>query len=61
MSPQNVETELEQLRKSQLKNDLEIEDYKKSLINEIKNFKKEDIIKTKKVTLWKKIKMILGL
>lgn len=61
MSPQNVETELEQLRKSQLKNDLEIEDYKKSLINEIRNLKKEDIVKTKKVTLWKKIKMILGL
>jgi hypothetical protein len=61
MKLQNVETELEQLRKSQLKNDLEIEDYKKSLINEIKNFKKEDIVKTKKVTLWKKIKMILGL
>ena len=58
---QEIENELKKLQSLQLKNDLEIEDYKKSLINEIKNFKKEDIVKTKKVTLWKKIKMILGL
>jgi|LakMenEpi03Aug12_release.lakeMendotaPanAssembly.Ray.scaffolds.fasta_scaffold513430_3 hypothetical protein len=58
---QNVETELNLLKKSQQKNELEIEQYKQSLISEIKEFKKEDILKTKKTTLWQKIKMILGL
>jgi hypothetical protein len=56
-----VETELNLLKKSQQKNELEIEQYKQSLISEIKEFKKEDILKTKKTTLWQKIKMILGL
>ena len=58
---QNVETELNLLKKSQQKNELEIEQYKQSLISEIKEFKKEDVLKTKKTTLWQKIKMILGL
>ena len=61
MSRQNVETELNLLKKSQLKNELEIEQYKSSIIDEIKGIKKEDILKTKKTTLWKRIKMILGL
>ena len=58
---QNVETELNLLKKSQQKNELEIEQYKQSLISEIKGFTKEDIVKTKKTTLWQRIKMILGL
>jgi len=61
MKRQNLETELNLLQKSQQKNELEIEDYKNSLINEIKSFKKEDLIKPKKLTLWQKIKIILGL
>jgi hypothetical protein len=61
MKNQNLETELNLLQKSQQKNELEIEDYKNSLINEIKSFKKEDLIKPKKLTLWQKIKIILGL
>ena len=61
MKNQNLETELNLLQKSQQKNELEIEDYKNSLINEIKSFKKEDLIKPKKLTLWQRIKIILGL
>ena len=61
MKRQNLETELNLLQKSQQKNELEIEDYKTSLINEIKSFKKEDLVKSKKLTLWQRIKIILGL
>lgn len=61
MKRQNLETELNLLQKSQQKNELEIEDYKNSLINEIKSFKKEDLVKPKKLTLWQRIKIILGL
>jgi hypothetical protein len=61
MKRQNLETELNLLQKSQQKNELEIEDYKNSLINEIKSFKKEDLVKSKKLTLWQRIKIILGL
>ena len=48
-------------KKKRKKNELEIEDYKNSLINEIKSFKKEDLVKSKKLTLWQRIKIILGL
>ena len=61
MKHSNVETELNLLQKSQLKNELDIENYKSSLIQEIKTLKKEDIAKTEKLTLWRRIKIILGL
>jgi hypothetical protein len=61
MKHSNVETELNLLQKSQLKNELDIENYKSSLIQEIKTLKKEDIVKTEKLTLWRRIKIILGL
>jgi hypothetical protein len=61
MKHSNVETELNLLQKSQLKNELDIENYKSSIIQEIKTLKKEDIVKTEKLTLWRRIKIILGL
>jgi hypothetical protein len=61
MSNRRNLTELNLLKKSQQKSEQEIEDYKKQLISEIKQWKKEDIVKTEKKSLWKKIKTILGL
>jgi hypothetical protein len=61
MSHRRNLTELNLLQKSQQKSEQEIEDYKKKLISEIKQWKKEDIVKPEKKSLWKKIKTILGL
>jgi hypothetical protein len=61
MSNRRNLTELNQLLKSQQKSEQEVEDYKKQLIYEIKQWKKEDIVKIEKITLWKRIKTILGL
>ena len=61
MSQRKNLTELNLLKKSQQKSEQEIEDYKKQLISEIKQWKKEDIVKTEKTSLWKRIKTILGL
>jgi hypothetical protein len=61
MSNRRNLTELNQLMKSQQKSEQEVEDYKKQLISEIKQWKKEDIVKIEKITLWKRIKTILGL
>jgi hypothetical protein len=61
MSHRRNLTELNLLQKSQQKSEQEIEDYKKKLISEIKQWKKEDIVKPEKKSLWKRIKTILGL
>jgi hypothetical protein len=40
---------------------LELEKEKLKFINQIKNFKKEEIVeKPKKLSLWQKIKLVLG-
>lgn len=41
------------------KDQLELESSKKSLIKDIKNLNKEDLFKKKKITLWKKIRMMI--
>lgn len=61
MSHRRNLAELNLLQKSQQKNEQEIEDYKQKIISEIKQIKKEDIVKVEKITLWKRIKTILGL
>ena len=53
---------LDWLNKEKKKDDVEIEKYKKDLVSQMKNLKKENIFKKEKPTLWKKIKkMIWGI
>ena len=42
------------------KDELEINSYKKELIQSIKNVNKEDLFKEKKVSIWTKIRRTLG-
>lgn len=53
--------ELEKLNREKIKDFKELESEKEKIINEIKKFKKEDIIPQplKKLTLWNRIKKVL--
>jgi hypothetical protein len=54
------EQHLEWLEKEKLKDKIELEKSKLSLINELKKYKKEDIIpKKEKISLWTRIKKVL--
>ena len=55
------EQHLEWLEMEKLKDKMELEKSKSSLINELKKYKKEDIIPApKKITLWQKIRKVLN-
>ena len=55
------EKHIEWLKNEIEKDVLEIEKEKLKFINQIKNFKKEEIVeKPKKLSLWQKIKLVLG-
>jgi hypothetical protein len=55
------EKHLEWLKNEIEKDTIELEREKMNFINQLKNLKKEDLIeKPKKLTLWKKIKLALG-
>jgi hypothetical protein len=54
------EQHLEWLEMEKLKDKMELEKSKSSLINELKKYKKEDIIpKKEKLSLWTRIKKVL--
>ena len=55
------QSQLEWLKKEMLKDEVELKKEKSDLINEIKKFKKEEIIpkKPKPLTLWQRIKKVL--
>lgn len=43
-----------------IKDNIELESYKKKIIGEIQNIKKEDFFpKKKKLTIWERIKMVI--
>jgi hypothetical protein len=54
---------LEQLNKERYKDNEFLEQDKKRLIQQLKSLKKEDVLpkKPKKISLWKRIRMVLGL
>jgi hypothetical protein len=55
------EKHIEWLKNEIEKDVLELEKEKLKFINQIKNFKKEEIVeKPKKLSLWQKIKLVLG-
>ena len=57
-----TEKQLEWLKNEVERDTIELESEKKILIEHIKKFKKEDIVKPKieeKITLWKRIKKVL--
>ena len=57
-----TEKKLEWLKNEVERDTIELESEKKILIEHIKKFKKEDIVKPKieeKITLWKRIKKVL--
>ena len=55
------EKQIEWLKNEIEKDVLELEKEKLKFINQIKNFKKEEIVeKPKKLSLWQKIKLVLG-
>lgn len=55
------EKHVEWLKNEIEKDTVELEKEKLEFINRIKNFKKEDLVaKPKKLTLWEKIKLALG-
>jgi hypothetical protein len=51
----------EWLQKQILRDERELEKYKKDMIESIRSMKKEQIFEEKKLTLWMKIKRTLGL
>ena len=55
------QSQLEWLKREMLKDEVELKKEKSDLINEIKKFKKEEIIpkKPKPLTLWQRIKKVL--
>jgi len=57
----NKSTQLDWLQKEILKDSLELEKEKSDLINELKKYKKEDILPKppKKLTIWQRIKKVL--
>jgi hypothetical protein len=57
----NTKYDKKWLQKEFLKDDLELEKYKKDMIESIRSLKKEQIFEEKKLTLWMKIKRTLGL
>lgn len=56
-----LETQIEWLNKELEKDRIEVERDKSKFINQIKQLKKEDIVKVnvEKMTLWKRIKKVL--
>jgi len=55
------EKHIEWLKNEIEKDTIELEKEKLQFINQIKNFKKEEIVeKPKKLSLWQKIKLVLG-
>lgn len=51
---------LKWLEKQKIKDDLEVENYKKGLIKEIKNLNKKELFpEPKKISLWQKIKILI--
>jgi|LauGreDrversion4_2_1035121.scaffolds.fasta_scaffold43019_5 hypothetical protein len=55
------EKHIEWLKNEIEKDVVELEKEKLKFINQIKNFKKEEIVeKPKKLSLWQKIKLVLG-
>ncbi len=57
----NTKYDKKWLQKEFIKDDLELEKYKKDMIESIRSLKKEQIFEEKKLTLWMKIKRTLGL
>ena len=55
-----TEEEKEWYKQEQLKDEIAVQKYKKDLIAQIKKTKKEEIIVIKKLSLWKKLKKMLG-
>jgi hypothetical protein len=47
-------------KNEQLKDEIQVYKYKQDLIAQIKKTKKEDIIVIKKLSLWQKLKKMLG-
>lgn len=47
-------------KNEQLKDEIQVYKYKQDLIAQIKKMKKEDIIVIKKLSLWQKLKKMLG-
>jgi hypothetical protein len=55
------EKQIEWLKNEIEKDTIELEKEKLQFINQIKNFKKDEIVeKPKKLSLWQKIKLVLG-
>lgn len=55
------EKHIEWLKNEIEKDTIELEKEKLQFINQIKNFKKDEIVeKPKKLSLWQKIKLVLG-
>lgn len=52
--------EKEWYKNEQLKDEIQVYKYKQDLIAQIKKTKKEDIIVIKKLSLWQKLKKMLG-
>jgi hypothetical protein len=52
--------EKEWYKKEQLKDEVFVLKYKEDIISEIKKTKKEEIIVIKKLSLWQKLKKMLG-
>ena len=52
--------EKEWYKNEQLKDEIQVYKYKQDLIDQIKKTKKEDIIVIKKLSLWQKLKKMLG-
>jgi|DEB19_MinimDraft_3_1074340.scaffolds.fasta_scaffold339710_2 hypothetical protein len=52
--------EKEWYKKEQLKDEIFVLKYKEDIISEIKKTKKEEIIVIKKLSLWQKLKKMLG-
>jgi len=55
-----TEEEKEWYKQEQQKDEIAVQKYKQDLIAQIKKTKKEEIIVIKKLSLWKKLKKMLG-
>lgn len=55
-----TEEEKEWYKQEQLKDEITVQKYKQDLIAQIKKTKKEEIIVIKKLSLWQKLKKMLG-
>jgi hypothetical protein len=49
------------LEKQMMRDDLEVEQYKKNLVESFKQLKKDELFQSKKITIWTRIKTTLGL